>query len=100
MVPRLQEIDAVVADQIDDAVLLGQAAGPDAGGKVFQRFRLADSGKGVAQNRCHFSLTRSSPIYPVDPLFPDLKPDCRCLIFPIGTRMSYSSCREVLPPWP
>jgi len=53
MVPRLQEIDAVVADQIDDAVLLGQTAGPDAGGKVFQRFRLADSGKGVAQNRFH-----------------------------------------------
>ena len=43
MVPRLQEIDAVVADQIDDAGLLGQAAGPDAGGKVFQRFRFASS---------------------------------------------------------
>jgi len=53
MVPHLQEIDAVVADQIDDSVLLGKAAGPDAGGKVFQRFRLADSGKGVAQNRFH-----------------------------------------------
>jgi len=45
MVPRLQEIDAVVADQIDDAVLLGQTAGPDAGGKVFQMFRLADAYK-------------------------------------------------------
>lgn len=53
MVPRLQEIDAVAADQIDDAVLLGKAAGPDAGGKVFQRFRLADPGKGIAQNRFH-----------------------------------------------
>ena len=53
MVPRLQEIDPVAADQIYDAVLLGQTAGPDAGGKVFQRFRLADSGKGVAQNRFH-----------------------------------------------
>ena len=51
MVPRLQEIDSIVTDQIDDAVLLRQATGPDAGAKIFQRFRFADPGEGISQNR-------------------------------------------------
>ena len=50
MIPRLEKVDAIIADQVNDAVLLCQAAGPHAGGKVLQRFRLADAGKGVTQD--------------------------------------------------
>src|SRR4030042_1932516 len=51
VIPRLEKVDAVVADQVNNAVLLRQAAGPHAGGKIFQGFWLADPGKGIAQDR-------------------------------------------------
>ena len=51
MVPGLQEVDARRGDEIDEAVLLGQAAGPGAGELVLQRFGLADAGDGVAEHR-------------------------------------------------
>lgn len=50
MIPRLQEIDTVVADEVDQAVFLGEAAGPDAGGEIFEGFRLTDAGEGVAHD--------------------------------------------------
>ena len=43
MIPGLEEIDAVVPDKIHDAVLLGQSSRPNARGKIFERFRFADS---------------------------------------------------------
>jgi len=43
MVSGLEEIDAVVPDKINDAVLLGQSSRPDARGKIFERFGFADS---------------------------------------------------------
>jgi hypothetical protein len=51
MIPALQEIDAFVADEIDDTVFLGQAARPYAGAEIFQGLGFADSGKGVAHDR-------------------------------------------------
>lgn len=51
MVPRLKEVDAVVADEIDDAVLLGEAARPDSGAEVLQWLGLPQALEGVAENR-------------------------------------------------
>ena len=50
VVAALQELDSVGLDQIYAAMLLGDAPGPDIGTEVFQRFGLADTVKGVAQN--------------------------------------------------
>lgn len=44
--------------------------------------------------------SETTSYFTVDPLFHDLKPNCHYLVFPIGTRMFYSSCREALRPWP
>ena len=50
MITSLKEIDPVVANQVYDAMLLGKATGPDAGGEIFERFRLANAGKGIAHD--------------------------------------------------
>ena len=53
MIPRLQEVDSPVADQVDDSVLFGKPSRPCAAWKVFERFGLSDPGKRVAQNRLY-----------------------------------------------
>ena len=50
MITSLKEIDPVVANQVDEAMLLGKTAGPYAGGEIFERFRLANTCKGIAQD--------------------------------------------------
>jgi hypothetical protein len=47
MIPGLEEIDAVVADKINDAVFLGQSSGPDSWGKIFESFGFGDSSKRI-----------------------------------------------------
>ncbi len=51
MVPGLEEVDAFVSDQIDDAVLLRQAPRPHVGAEIFDGFGLADSLKGISAHR-------------------------------------------------
>src|SRR5205085_7266697 len=46
----LQEVDAVAGDAVGDAVLLGQAARPDAGPQVLQRLGLANALEGIAND--------------------------------------------------
>ena len=50
VVAALQELDPVGLDQVDTAMLLRNASGPDIGPEVFQRFGLADAVEGVAQD--------------------------------------------------
>jgi hypothetical protein len=50
MVPPLQEVDAVLPDQVDDAVFGGQAAAPHVGPQVLQRFGLADASERVTHH--------------------------------------------------
>lgn len=47
MVSGLQEIDTIVAHQIDEAMLLGEPTRPRSRGKIFEGFWFADSGKGI-----------------------------------------------------
>jgi hypothetical protein len=47
---RLEEVDPVFADQIDDPVLLGQAPRPGAREDVLERLRLTFSLKRIAQH--------------------------------------------------
>ena len=43
VVAALQKLNPVGLDQVDTAMLLRNAPGPDIGPEVFQRFGLADS---------------------------------------------------------
>jgi len=51
MVTGLQEFDALVLDHIHETMLLGEAARPDIGAKIFEGFGFADPVEGVAQYR-------------------------------------------------
>ncbi len=50
MITSLKEIDPVIANQVYDAMLLGKTTGPDAGGKIFERFGFANACKGIAHD--------------------------------------------------
>src|SRR2546430_5975948 len=51
VIPRLQEVDAIVAHEVDDPVLRREPATPHARPEVLQGFRLADPGERVAHDR-------------------------------------------------
>ena len=51
MIPGLEEVDTVVADEVNEAVFLGETARPDTGGEILERFRLADAAEGIAHDR-------------------------------------------------
>jgi len=53
VIPRLEEIDSVLGDAIDEAMLLGDAAAPAAGQLVLERLRLADAREGVGEDSGH-----------------------------------------------
>lgn len=53
MIPRLDEVDLVLFDQVDDAVLLRQTTGPRPSRKILQMLRLADSRERVPQSVFH-----------------------------------------------
>jgi hypothetical protein len=50
VIPGLEEIDAVVADKINDAVFLDKPPGPHSWCEIFERLRFSDSTRGVAQD--------------------------------------------------
>jgi hypothetical protein len=47
VVPGLQDPEVVPVDEVDEAVLLGDAARPGAGQGVSELLRFADAGEGV-----------------------------------------------------
>ena len=51
MVAGLEKLDAVSEDLVDKAVRLVDPARPDVAAEVFERFRLANAGEGISQNR-------------------------------------------------
>src|SRR5574341_1690124 len=77
MVPGLEEVNALSADQIHDPMLLGQAAGPRPGEDILQRLGLADAPERVPQDRLDQvqSTQRHSPIrfYPVPKVLDELR---------------------------
>ena len=44
----LKKLDAVMLDQVDAAVLRGDAARPDIPAQIFQRLRFADTREGLS----------------------------------------------------
>lgn len=50
MIASLEEIDAIVADQIYEAVFLGQPSRPDTWSEIFEGFRLSDSLKRISHD--------------------------------------------------
>ena len=69
MVAPLQELNAIRLDQIDAAVLLGNAARPNIRSEVAQRFRLANATKGLAKDRAHqFKEALCSTAIMLDPV--------------------------------
>lgn len=64
MVARLQKIDPIPADEVDEPVFLREPAGPGTGREVFERFRLADTLKRVAEY-CLYQVQRSQSGLPI-----------------------------------
>ena len=50
MVPGLKKVNAVIADKIDNAVLLSKASRPNAGEEIFERLRLANACERIAHD--------------------------------------------------
>jgi hypothetical protein len=53
VISGLQEIDLLVGNDVDDAMLLSQASRPRAGSEVFERLRFSDSRKRLAHHRLY-----------------------------------------------
>jgi hypothetical protein len=51
VVPRLQEIDTVLAHSVHEAMFLGDSAGPATREHVFKWLRLPKASQRIAQNR-------------------------------------------------
>ena len=51
VIPGLEEIDAIVRDEVDHAVLLGQASRPDVRAQMPEGLRLAEPGERVRHDR-------------------------------------------------
>jgi hypothetical protein len=47
MIASLQEVDALISDQVNDPMLLRQTTRPRASRQILQRFWLADSGEWI-----------------------------------------------------
>ncbi len=77
MVPCLEEIYSVIADEVYEPMFLGKTTGPDAGGEIFERFRFTNTRKGVAHNRLdkiHCAQDNLSIDFdPVTEVFPKLR---------------------------
>lgn len=50
MITSLQEVDAIIADLVDNAMFLRQTPGPCACGKVLKWFGFADAAEWIAQD--------------------------------------------------
>ena len=53
VVARLEKLDAVLEDLVDEAVSLIDPARPDVAAEMLERFRLAESAEGVPQDGFH-----------------------------------------------
>lgn len=53
MISGLDKIDPLIPDQINEAMFLGDASGPETGGEMFEGFGFADAFKRVAEDRFH-----------------------------------------------
>jgi hypothetical protein len=51
VITSLQEIDAIVLDEIDDPVLLREAPRPRTCGEIFERLRFSNSVERIAKDR-------------------------------------------------
>jgi hypothetical protein len=77
MVPCLQKVDSILADQIHDAMFLREAAGPCAGRQILQGLRFSHASEGVSQyclyqiqsSECCFSIN----LNPVAQVFNELR---------------------------
>lgn len=69
MVSRLQEVNSVIAHEIDNAMFLRQPARPTTRAKIFERFGLPDSFKRIAQDGFHqFESSQSQFAICLDPI--------------------------------
>lgn len=50
MIASLEEVDAAIADQVDETVLLGEAARPGARGQVLQWFGLPEPSERISEH--------------------------------------------------
>lgn len=76
MISSLKKINPVIANEVNEAMFLGETARPDSGGKILKRFGLANASKWITHDgldqveRSHGSLTVDfDPVAKVFPKF-------------------------------
>ena len=76
MIPSLEEVDAIVRDEVDHPVLLGQASRPDVRAQMPEGLRLAEPSEWVSYDRFdeRGDLESDTPIVfdPVSKVFSEL----------------------------
>ena len=76
MVAGLEEVDAIVSDEVDEPVFLGQTAGPDVGAEVPKGFRLSEPRERVGHDDFYkmkdFESDSSVVLDPVTKVFSEL----------------------------
>lgn len=102
MVTRLKKVDPVVTDQIDDAVFLGQTAGPGACGNELEWLRFADAGKRIMHDRldkvespeCHLAVG----FHPIPQVFAEFLLEDRLSLFSLQGRPRREARRPMTVP--
>lgn len=76
MIPGLEEVDAIVGDEVDDPVLLGQSSRPDIRAQMPEGLGLAEPGERVSHHRLYErdNLESDTPVVfdPVPKVFSEL----------------------------
>jgi len=77
VVPRLQEIDPPIANEVDDSMFFGKASRPGSAWEVLEGFGLPYSRKRIAQNRLYkIKSSEGDPsvrLHPVLQIFNELR---------------------------
>lgn len=86
MIAGLQKVYPIIPHEIDEPVLLSEAARPRAWSEVFEGFRFSDAGKGTSENgfneikcsQCNAAIR----LHPVAQIFSELRVKYRIISHP------------------
>lgn len=95
MVAGLEEVDAIVSNEVDEPMLLGQTPGPDVGTEVPKRFRLSEPREWVGHDS--FDKGEDFESYPSVVLDPETKVFSELVL---KDAVPTSRDGDGTPPWP
>ena len=101
MVPRLEEVDTIATDKVNDAVFLRQTARPGARREVLQGLWFTDALEGIANDRLDkvkgAERDPSIRFDPVPQVFAELRVKNRCALAPSRWSVSGATASGGLP---